>query len=253
LRPVSNSFNRRGAAFVELLVVLGIIALLVAILVPMFLHARQRANSHQCTDNLRQLGQAMFAYASSHRGQFPSTSPPSTAEQAANHVSASMFLLLKQQNLPASLFICPATNGIPDDFGGGLVSSHSNFTDISLNLRYSMQNPYASKTALDLGFTWTTSLPSDFIIMADLNPAEPSLYERIPGMKEVLPYNVYDVCNSANHDRVGQNVLYADGRIEFQTTPNCGIGGDHIYLSKSNRLMEGPQDGADSILLPTMD
>jgi prepilin-type processing-associated H-X9-DG protein len=32
--------------------------------------------------------------------------------------------------------------------------------------------------------------------------------------------------NSNNHRKVGQNVLYADGHVQFQTTPFCGVGQD---------------------------
>jgi prepilin-type processing-associated H-X9-DG protein/prepilin-type N-terminal cleavage/methylation domain-containing protein len=64
---------RRVRAFtlVELLVVVGIIALLVAILLPALNKARQQAQSVQCLSDLRQIGLAMQAHASEHRNHFP--------------------------------------------------------------------------------------------------------------------------------------------------------------------------------------
>jgi len=54
---------RRGAfSLVELLVVLGVMALLAALLFPAFSLARARARQTSCASNLRQLGQAMALY-----------------------------------------------------------------------------------------------------------------------------------------------------------------------------------------------
>jgi prepilin-type N-terminal cleavage/methylation domain-containing protein len=84
----SLNHRRRRAAFtlVELLVVIGIIALLIAILLPALSKAKDSANRTACLSNLRQLSMGTIMYANANRGCFPHTAPNSGSVQAADWV-----------------------------------------------------------------------------------------------------------------------------------------------------------------------
>jgi prepilin-type N-terminal cleavage/methylation domain-containing protein len=62
--------RRRAFTLVELLVVIGIIAVLVAILLPIVTRVRGQAINQVCKNNLREIGNAIVIYCNNHRGKF---------------------------------------------------------------------------------------------------------------------------------------------------------------------------------------
>jgi type II secretory pathway pseudopilin PulG len=252
---------RRGSAFIEMLAVLGIIVMLAALLIPMFIHARAQSAQARCMNNLRQIGSAFASYATENKGHFPSTRPStgsnvtpdiSNSGFAAiepfgpdgpvhNNVPAAAFLLLRAQDLSPSTFICPATTDPPDNLGDVPARQRSNFTNVRRNLSYGIQNPYASSAAVAAGFKWNNTLPAGFPLMADRGPDSPTDSSA----------DVTRLANSLNHEGRGQNVLYADGGVQWRLTPLAGLNDDHIYLTRGGRVLDSPGDASDSILLPT--
>ena len=67
-RPLSH---RRGFTLIELLVVVAIIAIIAAILFPVFASAREKARQASCTSNLKQLGLATLQYVQDNDEMWP--------------------------------------------------------------------------------------------------------------------------------------------------------------------------------------
>jgi len=65
---------RRGFTLIELLVVIAILAILAAILFPVFAHAREKARQTSCLSNLKQLATATQMYLQDYDSIFPSQS-----------------------------------------------------------------------------------------------------------------------------------------------------------------------------------
>jgi prepilin-type N-terminal cleavage/methylation domain-containing protein/prepilin-type processing-associated H-X9-DG protein len=76
--------NRRPAhcafTLVELLVSIGIIALLVAMLMPVLSRVREQSRRVSCLSNLRSLGQAMYLYAGDYRDRLPNGNGPNDGD-----------------------------------------------------------------------------------------------------------------------------------------------------------------------------
>ena len=81
LRFTTNRAFRNGFTLIELLVVIAIIALLAAILFPVFATARENARRATCQSNLKQIALGMTMYVQDNDGYFPMyryVDPPGT-------------------------------------------------------------------------------------------------------------------------------------------------------------------------------
>lgn len=97
--------NRKGFTLIELLVVIAIIAILAAILFPVFAQAREKARSIQCLSNLKQIGMATRMYSQDCDEVLV---PTYSYANAANGNELRWFVDLLQPYVKnAGVFLCP--------------------------------------------------------------------------------------------------------------------------------------------------
>jgi len=97
----------RNSAFtlIELLVVIGIVAVLIALLIPLVNTARLQAKTVNCASNLRQVGMAMTNYAVANNGSVPYV-PPGTGNWLWD-MSIPVSNMLVSYGATEDVFFCP--------------------------------------------------------------------------------------------------------------------------------------------------
>ena len=128
-------------------------------------------------------------------------------------------------------------------FSGGELSWPGEVVSYSYNMPYSL--PGTIET---------------FVITDFSNPASPVCADRNPYLDENAPEhpnepNGIRSFNSASHLGRGQNVLYKDGHVKFETSPLVGLSGDNIYTYRLSpgvdaTLGTGPVSDGDSMAYP---
>jgi prepilin-type N-terminal cleavage/methylation domain-containing protein/prepilin-type processing-associated H-X9-DG protein len=244
--------RRKGFTLVELLVVIGIIALLISILLPSLNRARETANRVKCGSNMRQIGQAILLYANENKGAYPRTRYNSTGNTTGNFdtvnantaqdpfinqvvdndVIKAMFLLIRTQDITPEVFVCPSSNDEKDIYGtaaGISAQCKVSFTKKEC-LSYSMANPYPDTSAVNNSYKLNVTTGAEFAICADKNPGGATNYS-LATATETSSSKDMQLANSPNHQGQGENVLYGDGHAEFQQNPFCGSKRDCIYTA----------------------
>ncbi len=107
--------RRTGFTLIELLVVIAIIAILAAILFPVFARAREKARQTSCLSNLKQLAVAGLAYAQDYDEMFPTyyhiAIPGYNDGVTANGVTMLSAVLPYVKNV--QIFACPSEKPTP--------------------------------------------------------------------------------------------------------------------------------------------
>lgn len=131
--------KRQGFTLIELLVVIAIIAILAAILFPVFTRVKESANSTSCLSNMKQIGSVLQLYMTDSNERFPAASSWGRDEDPDNWGLPPFFSVVyryakttivkyprtsyascKPVYLKVGYFACPSDRGIPSSW----VESH---------------------------------------------------------------------------------------------------------------------------------
>jgi prepilin-type processing-associated H-X9-DG protein len=273
-----NPQRRRALTLIELLVIVGILALVISLLLPAIARMRETSGRQRCPSNLRQIGQAILLYMNENKGAFPRTickagvtpvwgtgassaNPFAGPERPAdNDVTAALFLLIRTQDITSEVFVCGSDDRTKDSYGGGgnTALNRSNFTDWRKNLSYSFANPYVYFESELQKKRFAGD--AEFAIAADLNPGVGDGFD-VTAVAPSSKAQDMQRANSRNHTGAGQNVLFGDGHVEFVMNPFCGAKRDNIYtvsgsidgsVTTSRTVVGPPAWDGDSVLLPAL-
>jgi prepilin-type N-terminal cleavage/methylation domain-containing protein/prepilin-type processing-associated H-X9-DG protein len=206
---------RKGFTLVELLVVIGIIAVLISILLPALSKAREASNTVACASNLRQMGIAMGMYIHANKGWAPSARSDAAGGdywfEFLNDYIERGYKNVKgvQQPKANGLFKCPTyvVRPPPDDylsFGYGF------------NLYLTFAPSYIGNAAGGDCFLKLNHLrPTNYIIGdTDFWPGNGTVY-MWPGVFTGPPYsNVSQRHGGGKNGQGTGNMLFLDGHVE---------------------------------------
>lgn len=208
--------RRTGFTLIELLVVIAIIAILAAILFPVFANAKKAAQQTACLNNLAQIGRGLNMYASDNTGYLPSFRMFDTAPNSADmwgrfakywqEGASSKFFprVLKKYTKNNDIFWCP----IDPARGTGKKMMAANMpTHVSYEFRYAL--------------CWFTFLNGRVAESNFIRPSKQVVYH------EIRPFHPRNNNDKGVYTQKGDglaapylNALYADGHIRLWQVRN---------------------------------
>ncbi len=237
--PVQRSrWRRRLAEFGAM----GVAALLfVSVLIAGLNQTKKSQIRVACVANMKAISTGMLAYSSSAGGNaLPMVAMPSnhnwlrgTADGAFDNASH-LLPLITANYVPKTAFYCPGTPPAAESVSKRTQSSPWDIGPIGYSYRnmYGVDKPKWDGTAA--------------VILTDRNPL-------FADGATITSANI----NSNNHDGRGNNVLHADGSVNWATSPNIGPANDNIWTigDGKDRLLsyngtETPASLADVIVCP---
>lgn len=236
--------KRKGFTLIELLVVIAIIAILAAILFPVFAAAREKARQTTCASNEKQLGLAFLQYVqdydetnpwieSSTAGYaqgapgytqiFPNEYGPNTAGDAVVGWTEELYPYLKS----TGVYFCPDAGAENPSVAGQLANT---FPSYSMNPYFTRTNWCCGNPHINEGIVSQVVAPSSVVLIAETYIGRSYFYATAPGgisgYSDCLaqPIAMSSSCGGGvqvfnwRHGN-GLNYLFYDGHVKFLTTP----------------------------------
>ena len=205
----------RGFTLIELLVVIAIIAILAAILFPVFARARENARRASCQSNLKQIGLGILQYTQDYDEKYPmayytgrdvetNASMPGAKFYINDGTTAGHWISWMDITFPyiksVQIFVCPSATLSPDSIPSYGYNAGIGQKDVGGISLASVQRPAECVMSLDYNISYSVNAnPYDGGLWAPANDGNQQI---------VAPH------------LEGTNVAYADGHVKWVNRKN---------------------------------
>ncbi len=251
-------YSPKHFTLVEVIVVVFVCLFVTAVVIPAGNKSSSIAFRIVCGTNLSGLGKAMLIYSNDYDDEFPRAGGRSTiwssqmpdwtadsryeayginsrGEGGEATISSSLYLLVKYTEVTPRSFICPGDTGTtefnPADYevvGKGLVELWDFGPEPYKHCSYAYHMPYGL-------YALTVSNEPGMAVLADRNPWMDSPAAAAKDFFGLYnpegPREAVKAGNAIAHEEEGQNVLFMDSHVNFETSSCCGINDDNIYTN----------------------
>ena len=201
--------RQRGFTLIELLVVIAVIALLAAILFPVFARAREKARQSSCANNIKNLGTAVLMYSQDYDDTLP---------LAAYMVSPTDALTWHDLTDPYvkshQIWHCPSS-AVKKADASGKITTHFGYNTTYLTTMATNFSNAATHSAASLS---SITAPSQTVLLTDAKSSVAGSWCGDDGKYLLAPSGTDSDCwgrpNWLHSD--GSNVLWLDGHVKWQ-------------------------------------
>lgn len=247
---------------IEMLVVIAIIVILAALLLPVLIAAKRRANLASCTNNLRQLGEALHMYADNDEDKLPPTR--FNPEKIPTSQPWQSYLLFPGRSGQQSATTNPSNLGYL--WSSGLITTPKTFYDLGLRHIDSIPIPFEYRWFETPSIPWpyAPQIPGDtrgnyMYYPQSVTPPkrDPPLGEeqwRLVAEKSTqlvshrsittdLIYTTATRPHTTGRNPIGINALWGDGHVTFSITPAAFA--TNLWEKEGREYYDGENPGND--------
>ena len=199
----------RAFTLIELLVVIAIIAILAAILFPVFAQAREKARQTTCLSNMRQIGLAFSLYEQDYDECVPLIGYPTAVPPA---FYANWHDLLEPYAKNTQIGVCPSSLIPPKDSSGKPSTDYGYNAWYLNNIKLDFSN-YTSAAGVSLA---SVEAPAETVLLTDSSASKPSYCG--PDGKYLLPPSLPAAAcwgRPAALHSAGVNAAWMDGHVRW--------------------------------------